>query len=190
MSKRQNPAGGAKKPAPTDASPKPAAAQTQADAPTEGEIPTVTGPATTDISTPPQRPVPGPSPAQTQGAAPEPQEHAAPQPSQLDLDRLATGTHSGPHSVLGAHPAGPGKTAIRTLRPEASAVSAVISGQRHPLEQLHAGGVFGAVLDVSPTDYRLEVSYGDQKIIVDDPYRWLPTLGELDLHLLGEGRHE
>jgi 1,4-alpha-glucan branching enzyme len=25
---------------------------------------------------------------------------------------------------------------------------------------------------------------------VDDPYRWLPTLGELDLHLLGEGRHE
>ena len=27
-------------------------------------------------------------------------------------------------------------------------------------------------------------------MIVDDPYRWLPTLGELDLHLIGEGRHE
>ena len=26
--------------------------------------------------------------------------------------------------------------------------------------------------------------------MVDDPYRWLPTLGELDLHLIGEGRHE
>ncbi|NUT45896.1 MAG: 1,4-alpha-glucan branching protein GlgB, partial [Saccharothrix sp.] len=25
---------------------------------------------------------------------------------------------------------------------------------------------------------------------VDDPYRWLPTVGELDLHLIGEGRHE
>src|SRR3712207_8957662 len=25
---------------------------------------------------------------------------------------------------------------------------------------------------------------------VDDPYRWLPTLGEVDLHLIGEGRHE
>ena len=25
---------------------------------------------------------------------------------------------------------------------------------------------------------------------VDDPYRFLPTLGEIDLHLIGEGRHE
>ena len=25
---------------------------------------------------------------------------------------------------------------------------------------------------------------------MDDPYRWLPTLGEIDLHLIGEGRHE
>ena len=26
--------------------------------------------------------------------------------------------------------------------------------------------------------------------VTDDPYRFLPTLGELDLHLIGEGRHE
>ena len=25
---------------------------------------------------------------------------------------------------------------------------------------------------------------------IDDPYRFLPTLGEIDLHLIGEGRHE
>ncbi len=117
-------------------------------------------------------------------------EQARPALSQHDLDRVAAGVHSGPHSVLGAHPVGPGRIAIRTLRPEASAVSAVISGQRYPLEQLHPGGVFGAEIDVDPTDYRLEVSYGEDKFIVDDPYRWLPTLGELDLHLLGEGRHE
>ncbi|MDQ1742211.1 MAG: 1,4-alpha-glucan branching enzyme [Pseudonocardiales bacterium] len=133
-----------------------------------------------------------PSPADEQGSASESQQLDQPQPppSQQDLDRLAAGTHSGPHSVLGAHPAGPGRTAIRTLRPEASAVSAIIAGERYPLEQLHPGGIFGAVIDVGPTDYRLEVSYGDQQFIVDDPYRWLPTLGELDLYLLGEGRHE
>jgi 1,4-alpha-glucan branching enzyme len=28
------------------------------------------------------------------------------------------------------------------------------------------------------------------EILVDDPYRHLPTLGEIDLHLIGEGRHE
>ena len=50
--------------------------------------------------------------------------------------------------------------------------------------------MFGAVIDVDPTDYRLEVSYGEHTVTTDDPYRWLPTLGELDLHLIGEGRHE
>ena len=28
------------------------------------------------------------------------------------------------------------------------------------------------------------------RTIVDDPYRYLPTLGEVDLHLINEGRHE
>ena len=48
-------------------------------------------------------------------------------------------------------------------------------------------------------DYRLAVTYpaaaeaapaARPEIITDDPYRYLPTLGEIDLHLIGEGRHE
>ena len=40
-------------------------------------------------------------------------------------------------------------------------------------------------------DYRLEATYPDGVVVVlDDPYRYWPTLGELDLHLLAEGRHE
>jgi 1,4-alpha-glucan branching enzyme len=41
-------------------------------------------------------------------------------------------------------------------------------------------------------DYRLAVSYAADgpELIVDDPYRHLPTLGDMDLHLIGEGRHE
>ncbi|HEX4688355.1 MAG TPA: 1,4-alpha-glucan branching protein GlgB [Nocardioides sp.] len=39
-------------------------------------------------------------------------------------------------------------------------------------------------------DYRVEVDYGQGAITVDDPYRFLPTLGEVDLHLVNEGRHE
>ena len=50
-------------------------------------------------------------------------------------------------------------------------------------------------LPQQPGDYRIEVSYGDgaggtNTYTVDDPYRWLPTLGELDQYLIGEGRHE
>ena len=36
----------------------------------------------------------------------------------------------------------------------------------------------------------IDVDYGQGLIPADDPYRFLPTLGELDLHLIGEGRHE
>jgi 1,4-alpha-glucan branching enzyme len=51
------------------------------------------------------------------------------------------------------------------------------------------------VLPAQPGDYRLEVGYsGDggeaTSYIVDDPYRWMPTVGQLDEHLFREGRHE
>jgi 1,4-alpha-glucan branching enzyme len=39
--------------------------------------------------------------------------------------------------------------------------------------------------------YRVATVYGDDpEIVVGDPYRHLPTLGDLDLHLIAEGRHE
>src|SRR5665648_193641 len=42
-----------------------------------------------------------------------------------------------------------------------------------------------------PLDYRLEVAYPDGKRFeIVDPYSFLPTIGDLDLHLAGEGRHE
>ncbi|MGX7679419.1 1,4-alpha-glucan branching protein GlgB [Jatrophihabitans sp. DSM 45814] len=111
-------------------------------------------------------------------------------PSADELDRLVAGNHAQPHSVLGAHPVAPGRTAIRTLRPEADSVSVLLDGKRTALQQIHPAGVFAGVVEADPTDYRLEVSYGSQTFVVDDPYRWLPTLGELDLYLVGEGRHE
>ena len=50
------------------------------------------------------------------------------------------------------------------------------------------GEIEGAEL---PLHYQLEVDYGDAgKFTIDDPYAFLPTLGELDQHLIAEGRHE
>jgi len=111
-------------------------------------------------------------------------------PSQAELDHLVGGDHSDPHAILGAHPISGGRSVIRALRPDADSVTVVQGGRRYPLERLHPNGVFGGVLDVEAGDYRLEVSYGEQSFTIDDPYRWLPTLGELDLHLISEGRHE
>jgi 1,4-alpha-glucan branching enzyme len=107
-----------------------------------------------------------------------------------ELNDLVNGSHGNPHGVLGAHPTVTGTTVIRTLRPEADAVAVVIDNERTPLQRIHDGGVFAGELPGAPSDYRLEVTYSDHTYTVDDPYRWLPTLGEVDLHLIGEGRHE
>lgn len=111
--------------------------------------------------------------------------------SEAEIRRLVDGTHHDPHAILGAHPVRDG-VAIRTLRPLASAVEVVLAdGARYPLAHV-AHGVFAGTLPLREIpDYRLAVAYGDGPARdTDDPYRFWPTVGELDLHLIGEGRHE
>ncbi|MDI9934986.1 1,4-alpha-glucan branching protein GlgB [Rhodococcus sp. IEGM 1351] len=111
-------------------------------------------------------------------------------PDAADLDLLFRGEHHNPHSVLGAHPH-PDGTVIRALRPHAEAVDAVIGGTSFSLEHL-AHGVWGALVPYRDLmDYRLSTTWpGGHNDVSADGYRFLPTLGELDLHLFGEGRHE
>lgn len=107
-----------------------------------------------------------------------------------DLMLLAAGTHTDPHTVLGAHPH-PDGTIIRVLRPHADTVFARVGGIEHPLKSLGHGIFAGVVPHVDLMDYRIVTNYqGGQTIISADGYRFLPTVGELDLHLIGEGRHE
>ncbi len=110
--------------------------------------------------------------------------------SSAELERLVGGAHHNPHAILGAHPTGDDRTVVRTLRPDAGSVELVQGKSRAPLGLVHDSGVWEAIVDGPVQDYRLDVGYGDEHYLVDDPYRWLPTLGEVDLHLIGEGRHE
>jgi 1,4-alpha-glucan branching enzyme len=105
------------------------------------------------------------------------------------LDHLVAGDFADPHSVLGPHVYDGGVT-VRVLRPMAEAVRVVVGGQEYALEHEHAG-VFCGVLPLPQVpDYRLRITYAAGTVDTDDPYRFLPTLGEVDLHLVGEGRHE
>jgi 1,4-alpha-glucan branching enzyme len=107
-----------------------------------------------------------------------------------DLRAVVDGWSRDPHRVLGAHPAGDGWV-VRALRPNATALVVVDQDDaRYEARQVHGGGVFEAALPAQPGDYRLEVTYGEDTFTVDDPYRWMPTLGEIDQYLIGEGRHE
>ncbi|RKT57210.1 1,4-alpha-glucan branching enzyme [Saccharothrix australiensis] len=106
-----------------------------------------------------------------------------------DVDRLLSGSHHDPHSVLGVHHLPTGEVVARALRPGASAVAVLAGDKRFELDRV-TDGLFEGELPEHPGDYRLEVAYPGATVEVDDPYRWLPTVGELDLHLIGEGRHE
>ena len=118
--------------------------------------------------------------------------------STAELDRIVSGTHHDPHSVLGAHPAPGGGMTVRALRPLATSVIVLLpDGRRFPAGHVHQG-IFAADLpdDKDVPDYRLSVTYPngdggpDAEYVADHPYRHRPTLGEMDLHLIREGRHE
>jgi 1,4-alpha-glucan branching enzyme len=117
-------------------------------------------------------------------------------PLRIELEQLVAGEHGDPHHLLGVHADGDA-TVVRGYRPDAEAMAVVLpDGQHIDLEREHAAGVFSGSLKepvegLADGGYQLEVRYpGGTTFTFDDPYRFWPTIGELDLHLIGEGRHE
>ncbi|MGW8483912.1 1,4-alpha-glucan branching protein GlgB [Microbacterium sp. NPDC055903] len=110
-------------------------------------------------------------------------------------EQVASGSHHAPHAVLGAHPsedaAGAMTTTVRVRRPLATTVELVFqNGERLRLSHA-AHGIWEGRYDGPSVPYRIATVYGEgAESIVGDPYRHLPTLGDLDLHLIAEGRHE
>ncbi|WP_078862923.1 1,4-alpha-glucan branching enzyme [Streptomyces sp. JS01] len=167
----------------------PAAAETAADAAaTPAPVPAATATKAAPAKrTRPKRADAGPPrPRQAgdgQGARPAPALDGA------DRGRLLAGDHHAPHDVLGAHPI-PGGVLVRALRPFARTVTVLATGLRAELHD-DGDGFFSGVLPVPQVPaYRLEVAYDDNTVEVEDPYRFWPAIGDLDLHLIGEGRHE
>jgi 1,4-alpha-glucan branching enzyme len=113
--------------------------------------------------------------------------HLRPDPA--DLSRLFAGEHHNPHSILGAHEYGD-HTVIRAYRPHAVEVAALVGDKRYAFQHIDSGLFAVALPFTNLIDYRLQVSYDGSAHTVADAYRFLPTLGELDLHLFSEGRHE
>ena len=116
------------------------------------------------------------------------------------LDSVSNAEFYNPHEVLGGH-LGIGEhedcVTVRVLRPLAKTVTIVTQDGEYEASHEY-NGVFMAVIPAVATetghavpDYRVRTCYEDGPAIVeDDPYRYLPTLGEMDTYLFGEGRHE
>ncbi|WP_291534785.1 GlgB N-terminal domain-containing protein, partial [Bifidobacterium sp. UBA6881] len=119
---------------------------------------------------------------------------------QNTLDAVSNGTYYNPHEVLGGHLGTNGHedvVTIRALRPMAKSV-AIITQEGRTLAVHEHNGVFMALVPAIATDtghgvpdYRIRTEYEDGSVVVsDDPYRYLPTIGDVDTYLFGEGRHE
>jgi 1,4-alpha-glucan branching enzyme len=121
---------------------------------------------------------------------------AVPSEPDISLDpgliaALVEARHPRPHDWLGQHELSGGGWVIRALRPLATTVTAVrADGSRVALSHV-ADGLWQGVAPDPGQGYDLETTYdGGLDWIAGDPYRFVPSVGEIDLYLWGEGRHE
>ncbi len=123
---------------------------------------------------------------------------APPSPIDVPADaahRLLAGTQPQPHAVLGIHAATQDDTRgviIRSLPYDAEAAWVVLAnGSTHQMTR-DAHGLWRCFVPrVRTTErYTLRFHFADgREVDAHDPYRFPPTLGAMDLHLLGEGTH-
>jgi len=112
-----------------------------------------------------------------------------------DRKRLLAGEHPSPHEVLGIHAATVRKTpgvVVRAFHPDAASVELCRHGEPDLALAAEGDGLFSIFLGgVAPDlSYWLRFRFADGGTWErGDPYRFLPTLGELDLHLFNEGTH-
>jgi 1,4-alpha-glucan branching enzyme len=125
-------------------------------------------------------------------AAFTPPPSTGPSLSSVELRRLVSLKLHDPYQILGPHLEDRGLV-IRAFRPDAKSIDVMIGSRRTPMQRIHEDGVFAVLLpgvNEVPT-YRLRITtQSGQTITTRDPYSFLPTIGEIDLYLFGEGKHE
>ena len=102
------------------------------------------------------------------------------------IDAIVHARHGDPFAVLGPHDG-----SVRAFIPGADSVAVVdrrtglVTGELH---QLHGAGFFAGTVG-EPGPYLLRIGHGAAVWETEDPYSFPPVLGDLDVYLLGEGRH-
>ncbi|HEU0155205.1 MAG TPA: 1,4-alpha-glucan branching protein GlgB [Stellaceae bacterium] len=112
---------------------------------------------------------------------------------EADITAIVDARHGDPFAILGAHDTAAGLE-VRAILPGANQVFVVESATGKIAAEalrLHHAGLFAALIPNRhpPFRYRLRVTGSGGERELDDIYAFAPVLGELDLHLLGEGNH-
>jgi len=104
---------------------------------------------------------------------------------------LQRGRHRNPFAVLGRH-AESGRNVVRAFQPRVRALG-LVTPEGEPLADMRRVGatdLFEGALPATAETYRLRLTDADGRSVdIEDPYRFKSPLGDLDLHLIGEGAH-
>ncbi len=114
------------------------------------------------------------------------------------IDRLLRAEHYDPFQVLGVHFTGTKQqtAVIRCFQPHAGGVSLVVDKYDLPMNRIRDVGLFEIELDrkqiadkhLDPYNYQFRISYHDDvEQIINDPYRFMPILGDQDKYLFSFG---
>ena len=105
------------------------------------------------------------------------------------IDAIVQGRHGDPFAVLGPHPEG-GGTRVRAFLPGGETAELIDAGGKSlgRLDRIDEAGLFSGLLAKLGL-YRLRVQTHGTTFEAEDPYRFGPTLGPLDLHLFTKGVH-
>jgi 1,4-alpha-glucan branching enzyme len=116
------------------------------------------------------------------------------------MDAFLRGRHADPFSILGPHRASPPARGwiVRFFLPWAESAGIIVVGGRRPIEarRLRPEGFFEAAIPEAPDGglpanaYRIvyRANFGEE-FTLHDPYAFPHLLSDLDLHLMGEGKH-
>jgi 1,4-alpha-glucan branching enzyme len=112
-----------------------------------------------------------------------------------ELASLLEVRHSSPHQLLGMHPLGDNSgVVVRAFVPGAAEVKIIPTHEKNKpklkLKRLDGSGLFEGVTHSAAEVYAYDLVVTDSEGVTEqtrDPYSFLPTLGEMDLYLFGQG---
>jgi 1,4-alpha-glucan branching enzyme len=80
---------------------------------------------------------------------------------------------------------------VRSFDPYAQSISLIAGNNRTPMQKINEAGLFAVAFpNVSKHfAYKLERNYDHGSFTSEDPYCFLPGLGEMDVYLFNEGEH-
>ncbi len=115
--------------------------------------------------------------------------------SPVELERFTQAVHRSPHDHLGMHPLGDGTgIVVRAYLPNAAEVEIVPTHEKgkpsFKLKRLHESGFFEGISRRTGQVYAYDLvirDYEGRERRMRDAYSFLPTLGETDMYLFGQG---